>query len=271
MNITTQYMTANDCFRAGKKIVPKGVMVHSTAAPGVMAEAWYNRWNKAGIAKCVHAFVDHKGVFQYLPWDHRGWHAGSGAKGTANATHIGFEICEPTGFKYGSGSSMVGYDVVAQQTYFDAAWANAVELTAMLCKQYGIQIGNVICHSEGRKLGIASNHAYVMHWFPKHGRDMDQFRAAVEACMNGEGDVTVIVPISTPIAVTLPTLRRGSMGDAVKTLQQALLAKGQKLPKYGADGDFGAETEMAVKAFQQMAGLVVDGVVGVKTWGSLLN
>ena len=43
----------------------------------------------------------------------------------------------------------------------------------------------VICHSEGHKRGIASNHADVMHWFPKHGKSMDTFRKDVNAAMNG--------------------------------------------------------------------------------------
>jgi len=40
---------------------------------------------------------------------------------------------------------------------------------------------NIICHSEGYKLGIASNHGDVMHWFPKHGNNMDNFGADVKA------------------------------------------------------------------------------------------
>ena len=36
-----------------------------------------------------------------------------------------------------------------------------------------------IDHSEGHKLGIASNHADVAHWFRLHGKSMDAFRADV--------------------------------------------------------------------------------------------
>ena len=66
-------------------------------------------------------------------------------------------------------------------------------------------------------------------------------------------------------------LRRGDKGSAVKELQKQLLALGYPLPKYGADGDFGKETEAAVKAFQQDNGLTADGVVGKKTWAALEN
>ena len=67
--------------------------------------------------------------------------------------------------------------------------------------------------------------------------------------------------------VNYPVLRKGSSGQYVRILQNALLAKGYKLPKYGADGSFGKETEEAVRQLQKDAGAVVDGVVGKETWG----
>ena len=66
-----------------------------------------------------------------------------------------------------------------------------------------------------------------------------------------------------------PTLRKGDKGDAVRKLQQLLLARGFELPKYGADGDYGKETEEAVKAFQKANGLKADGICGQKTWAAL--
>ena len=45
-------------------------------------------------------------------------------------------------------------------------------------------------------------------------------------------------------------LKKGSKGVAVKALQTALISLGYNLPRYGADGDYGNETETAVKAFQ---------------------
>ena len=193
MKLFTKYMTRNDCYTANRKITPKGIMVHSTAAPGVMAAAWFDRWNKSykageiGKQACVHAFVDDKEVWQYLPWNHRGWHAG----GKANDTHIGFEICEPGGFKYSGGSNMVGYDVEKNQEYFEKAYANAVELCVYLCRMFNLTEKDIICHSEGYKLGVASNHGDVMHWFPKHKKSMDTFREDVKKALNstnGGGD-----------------------------------------------------------------------------------
>ena len=54
-------------------------------------------------------------------------------------------------------------------------------------------------------------------------------------------------------------LKRGSKGVGVKAMQTALLSLGLSLPKFGADGDFGAETEAAVRAFQTAHGLPVTG------------
>src|SRR5690606_30595729 len=50
-------------------------------------------------------------------------------------------------------------------------------------------------------------------------------------------------------------LKRGDKGKEVLKLQQDLIKAGEKLPKYGADGSFGEETEKAVKNIQKKAGI----------------
>jgi len=64
-------------------------------------------------------------------------------------------------------------------------------------------------------------------------------------------------------------LRRGSRGECVKVLQTALKALG--IDPGPIDGIFGPKTEAAVRAFQQMARIKVDGIVGPQTWGALLS
>ena len=78
-------------------------------------------------------------------------------------------------------------------------------------------------------------------------------------------------PKPTTYTLTLPMLREGDSGEAVKALQHLLLANGIKLPKYGADGDYGAETKAGVIEYQHKAGLEEDGVAGPDTMGSLLG
>ena len=67
------------------------------------------------------------------------------------------------------------------------------------------------------------------------------------------------------------TLAKGAKGEAVRELQTNLLMLGYSLPKYGADGSFGTETEAAVKAFQADNGLAVDGKYGEKTHAVLVG
>ena len=183
MKLYQQFLSRNDCYRAGRTITPRGVMVHSTGAnnpnlcryvgpdDGLLGENRYgNHWNQekpGGSYVCCHAFIGKLAdgtiaTYQTLPWDYRGWHAG----GSANNTHIGFEICE---------------DDLTDKVYFQKVYREAVELCAYLCKQYDLTEQDIICHSEGYKKGIASNHGDVMHWFPKHSKSMDAFRAEVKA------------------------------------------------------------------------------------------
>ena len=182
MNLHKLILTNNACYKAGKTITPKGIMVHSTGAnnpnlkryvgpdDGLLGKNQYNNhWNQDkpdGRQVCVHGFIGKLAdgsiaTYQTLPWNYRAWHAG----GSANDTHIGFEICE---------------DDLTDTSYFSAVYKEAIELCVYLCKQYGLTEKDIICHSEGYKLGIASNHGDVMHWFPKHGKSMDTFRAAVK-------------------------------------------------------------------------------------------
>ena len=71
------------------------------------------------------------------------------------------------------------------------------------------------------------------------------------------------------VAPDMPMLYRGGTGDAVKTLQEKLNAKG--FDSGNVDGIFGAKTYAAVTAFQKANGLGVDGIVGKLTWAKLYD
>ena len=66
-------------------------------------------------------------------------------------------------------------------------------------------------------------------------------------------------------------LRKGSKGYQVKVLQLLLILNGCSCGSCGADGDFGAATDAAVRKYQQARGLEADGIVGPKTWACLLG
>ncbi|MCQ8774413.1 peptidoglycan-binding domain-containing protein [Streptomyces telluris] len=64
-----------------------------------------------------------------------------------------------------------------------------------------------------------------------------------------------------------PTLSVGSQGLAVKQAQCQLNSVLDRLVT--VDGQFGAATKSATKAFQQCAGLTDDGIIGANTWREL--
>ncbi|AKB31723.1 hypothetical protein MSSAC_3203 [Methanosarcina siciliae C2J] len=64
-------------------------------------------------------------------------------------------------------------------------------------------------------------------------------------------------------------LQRGDSGSAVKKVQEALMILGIPVPKVGANGVFGGETEIAVRSYQEARRLKVDGIIGAETIGNL--
>lgn len=72
-----------------------------------------------------------------------------------------------------------------------------------------------------------------------------------------------------PVVPDMPMVYWGCTGDAVKTLQEKLNAKG--FDSGNVDGIFGAKTYAAVTAFQKANSLGVDGIVGKLTWAKLYD
>lgn len=235
MNLKTLIFTQNACYKSGKKHTVKGILVHSTGAnnpklsryvgpdDGLLGKNPYNNhWNQPmGRSVCVHAFIGKLAdgsiaTYQTLPWDMVGWHSGSGKLGASknanNNGYIGFEICE---------------DGLNDAAYFNEVYQEAVELCAMLCKQYNLKPESpiLICHSEGHALGIASNHGDVMHWFPKHGKSMNTFRADVKKAMCATTTKPEPIPIPTPTTGI-------KVGDVVKLATNATYYTGKAVPQW---------------------------------------
>jgi hypothetical protein len=234
MNLHKLIFTQNACYKAGRTIAVKGVMVHSTGAnnstlrryvgpdDGLLGKNQYNNhWNQDapdGRQVCVHGFIGKLAdgslaTYQTLPWNHRGWHCGSGSKGSGNDTHIGFEICE---------------DALTDAAYFAAVYKEAAEFCAYLCREYSLdpmKDGVLICHSEGHSRGIASNHGDVMHWFPKFGKNMDTFRAEVKRLLAADSMTT---PAPTPATPTADIKK----GDLVKIAEAATYYDGKAIPAW---------------------------------------
>jgi len=198
MKLVESILTKNPCYTAGRKITVKGLMLHSVGCPQPKASAFINSWNSASYdSACVHGFIDGNDgtAYQTLPWNHRGWHCGSGRKGSGNNTHIGVEMCEPACIKYTSGSNFTCSDTATAKAVAKRTYETAVELFAMLCEKYSLDPladGVIISHKEGCSRGIASNHGDPEHLWTQLGLGytMDGFRKAVKAAMGSPSSGT---------------------------------------------------------------------------------
>ena len=164
--------------------MPRGVMIHSTGANNPYLRRYVplpeepinsNNWNQfrpGGRQVCVHGFVGKYqdgtvGYIQTLPYDMRGWHAG----GSANNDYIGIEVCE---------------DALSDETYFRNCMAVLGHVVGRICFDWNIcprDGGRILCHADGYKSGIASNHADIYHWFKKFNYTMEDFINEVESQM----------------------------------------------------------------------------------------
>ena len=99
--------------------------------------------------------------------------------------------------------------------------------------------------------------------------DMHDFRVAVEKIIAGAAPPLALIPAIETVngsgSQPRPTLLRGATGELVKLVQNKL--------GIASDGDFGALTEAAIRAFQRSASvlpsLIPDGRVGPNTWRAL--
>lgn len=284
MNLHKLIFTECDSYKAGRKITPKGVMVHSTGAnnpnlrryvgpdDGLLGKNKYNNhWNMPKVGASVHAFIGKLkdgsvATYQVLPWDMRSGHCYMGKNGSGNDTHLSFEICE---------------DGLKDAEYFKKVYQEAVELTAMLCKMYNLDPmadGVVIDHAEGYKRGIASNHGDVGHWFKKHGKSMDTFRADVKALLTKEDKPKE--PAATSSVKKIYRIRKSwkdasSQRGAYLNLELAKKAcrEGYKVYDWNGKVVYAKETSSAstysltqfIKDVQKACAAKVDGIAGGET------
>lgn len=253
--------------------------------------ATYNE--NMGLSR-VHYYIDDVGAWQNLKAgtglfaaDPIGsaevsWHAGDGSVSNGgNMTSLSLEI------------------IMNDTTAHDKkAYDNGARIAAWLLWKHKLTIDKLVTHtywvnkSAGKSFADVdeqcTNRISGKKWCPtyifgstnqtKALANWKAFKSLVKKYLdelNGEKAEPTKKREST-VNIELPVLRKGSEGEAVKTLQRLLLALGYEMKsasgkKYGADGSFGGATEEAVKAFQRAKGLDDDGVVGKNTWNALLN
>ena len=143
-------MTQSTCYKGTGKMQVKGVLWHSTGANNptlkryvqpddnaankdamirlIGKNAYGNDWNHTKVQAGLNAWIGKLAdgsvaAVQTMPWDFKPWGCGSSSKGSCNNGWIQFEICE---------------DGLNDATYFAKVYQEACELTAYLCKMFGI-------------------------------------------------------------------------------------------------------------------------------------
>ncbi|MEC2287302.1 N-acetylmuramoyl-L-alanine amidase [Bacillus velezensis] len=305
VKITKDFIPVGHNNRPGYAMNPAYITVHNTAntAQGASA-AMHARYEKnPETPTSWHFTVDDKEIYQHLPLNENGWHAGDG-NGTGNRKSIGIEICENS------------------DGDFEKAVANAQWLIKKLMKEQGISLANVVPHQhwsgkycprklldrwDSFKAGISGAPSSPAKTETKTGgatytvkkgdalsviAQKNGVSMAALQKLNGIKDPNFIkvgqvlkltgsVSSSSGKKKSSYTLPSGifkvtsplTKGTAVKQIQTALAAlyyypdKGAK--NNGIDGYYGSKTANAVKRFQSMYCLSADGIYGPKTKAKL--
>lgn len=259
--------TQSTCYKGTRKMEVKGILWHDTGANNpnlkryvqpsdnaadrdywlkLLGKNQYNNdWNhidrQAGLNCWIGKLADGTvTTVQTMPWDYRPWGCGSGSKGSCNSGWIQFEICE---------------DGKTDKAYFEAAYKEACEITAYLCKVFGIDphgtvklngvtVPTILCHQDSYKLGLGGNHSDIYDWFPNFGKDMTTVRDDVAKLL---AEDAVVPAVETPVvpAVTV------SAEDNEKAIWDRLYAAIQTpYGVAGVMGNFMAESSLRANNLQ---------------------
>ncbi|MBR4017423.1 MAG: N-acetylmuramoyl-L-alanine amidase [Oscillospiraceae bacterium] len=233
LDIIKAHAVNNLCYIAAQKMIPKGIVVHSTGANNqylrryvdapveVGINQYGNHWNTArpgGTKVCVHAFVGYDKdrqirVAEILPLNICCWGVGSGKNGSYNynPAYIQFEICE---------------DALEDKTYYNRVFGVAAEYCAELCEKYKIDVSQIVGHCEAYRQGYGSNHADPEHWMGKFGETMEDFRKRVSGMLQRRTEGVKNRDLSAPETTSI------EKGDLVSIADNATYYNGTKIPAW---------------------------------------
>ena len=159
MNLHQMYLVRNACYMAGVKMTPRGLMLHSTGA------------NNPNLWRYIQPDDGYLGPNPYNNhWN--AYHGGGADIGPHQYVDNGSGYCATCGGRQICAHGMIGLiadgDIAAYQLlpWDTQGWHSG-----------GGSKG------QANKLGIASNHGDVGHWFPRFGKSMDDFRKDVKEAM----------------------------------------------------------------------------------------
>jgi N-acetylmuramoyl-L-alanine amidase len=247
--ITRDYISFGNA-RSGEKLEEvKFIVSHSTGNPGSTAYANRNYFNNHQPHASAHTFIDDRYILEIIPLDEKAWHV-LYSKPTdnrmfgadANDAAIGVELC------YGGNIN------------FTEAYNRYVWYHAYLCQKFNLAPSK---HIVSHKTLDPERRTDPLDAFRLYGITWVGFISDVSRML--ESSPSLKNQASQPSTFLRLPLKIGDRGPFVKEVQEDLIRAGFPLPKYGADGIFGEETERAVMAFQKQYGLHIDGLVGRET------
>jgi N-acetyl-anhydromuramyl-L-alanine amidase AmpD len=204
----------------------------------------------------AHYCIDANSIVQCVRDEDVAWHA-------PGANHDGL------GFEHAGTAKQTGRDW--QDDFSRAMLARSAELVAEKCAQYKIPpVWLYPPDLQAGRRGITSHNnvskafGRSTHWDPGEGFNVQRYLRLVRKKLRERGQD---VPPGNDLKPNPPTVGRGDSGWRVKSVQRRLAYHG--FDPGATDGDFGPQTEEAVKSFQKSRDLDVDGVVGPMTWKAL--
>ena len=267
--ITRDYIRTGNS-RPGRSIgTIRFIVSHDTGNPGSTAYGNRNYFDTQQPSASAHTFIDDKYILEIIPLNEVAYHVRANVPednrrygANANDAAIGVELCH--------GGSIS----------FNAAYDRYVWYHAYLCDRFNLNPRNdIIAHAtldpSRRTDPINILRVNGISW----SMFLNDVTEALEDFTNSSGNdndsentssgstPNTAPPRNTVVkgtSVSLP-LGEGDSGPFVEDIQEQLIQAGYRLPRYGADGVFGEETENAVMRFQRNYQLLVDGLVGQNT------
>ncbi|SDX96140.1 N-acetylmuramoyl-L-alanine amidase [Thermoactinomyces sp. DSM 45892] len=254
-----KYIVVNSKSRPSFKLLGvRKLVIHYTANNGGTAMNhfnYFNNYRSLPRAASAHIFVDRTQALCIVPLNEVAYHANDKPSlipalratasyykgGNANLTSIGVEMC-----------------MERNGTFHPDTISRTEDVFVELCRRYRLDpLTDIVRHYDITRKNCPAP------WV-SNPQAFTNFKNRVYAKLKG-----TVPPSSLPSTTSSssdPILRKGSRSDAVKSLQSYLNKFGYNL---NVDGAFGPLTQNAVKDFQRKNDLVVDGIVGEKTWSKL--
>lgn len=267
MKIITSYPCRKTNYTSGRRQPIKYIVIHYVGAEG-SAQQNAKYFSRADAKASAHYFVGHADedakIYSSVNEADTAWHCGAKTyvhPECRNANSIGIELC-------------CHKDAAGKWYFDDLTVSMALELVKSLMVKHNISANHILRHYD-------VTHKICPEPFVRDASKWSEFKAALVAepvalkyDFKSLQKLIKVEQDNIPGPITLaacPTLRKGNNGDVVKWMQRRLNYLNYSVGEYGADGDFGPDTDAAVRKYQKDQKLFVDGIVGKQTWSKLLN